>query len=158
MPNPVRLLLVGLGVVLLQWLVFDRLLLWGAYADVVLLFVALQGVRYGRVVGTVTGFLTGLAMDFLTAGTPFGLFAMLKTLVGFLVGYFRAEQGENLRVYPMQAFLGALAVALVHNGLLVITLALDQDTRTMFLITGLWLGSALYTAAVATVGALFRNR
>ena len=30
----------GLGVVLLQWLVFGRLQLWGAYPDVVLLFVA----------------------------------------------------------------------------------------------------------------------
>lgn len=158
MPHFVRPVLIGIGVVLLQWLVFDKLLLWGAYADVVLLFVALQAVRFGPTTGAVVGFATGLAMDLLIPGTPLGLFAMLKTLVGFTVGFFKSEQGANLRVYPSQAFLGALVVALVHNGLMVILLALDQDTRTLFLITGLWFGSALYTAAVATVGSLFRNR
>ena len=158
MPNPVRLVLSGLGVVLLQWLVFTHLTLWGAYADVVLLFVAIVGLRYGREAGTVAGFVGGLLMDFATPGTPLGLFATLKTLLGFAIGFFRPEQGEVSRLYPGQAFLGALAVALVHNGLMVIILALNQQTRTLFLITGLWFGSALYTAAVAFIGALFRSR
>jgi rod shape-determining protein MreD len=158
MPNPVRLVLFGLGVVLLQWLVFNHLTLWGAYADVVLLFVALVAVRYGREAGTVAGFAGGLLMDFATPGTPLGLFTMLKTLLGFVIGFFRSEQGEGARLYPGQAVVGALAVALVHNGLMVIILALNQETRTLFLITGLWIGSALYTAAVAFIGALFRSR
>ena len=158
MPNPVRLVLLGLGVVLLQWLVFNHLRLWGAYADVVLLFVALQGVRYGRAAGTISGFVGGLLMDLVTPGAPLGLFMTLKTLLGFVIGVFRSEQGETLRLHPPQAAVGALVVTLVHNGLMVIILALNQDTRNLFLITGLWVGSALYTAAVAFVGALFRSR
>jgi hypothetical protein len=82
----------------------------------------------------------------------------LKTLLGFVIGIFRSEQGENLRLYPPQAAAGAFVVGLVHNGLMVIILALDQETRNLFLITGLWVGSALYTAAVAFIGSLFRNR
>src|SRR5690606_23663908 len=54
-----RQVLFGLGVVLLQWLVFGRLKLWGAYPDIVLLFVAWIGLRFGRVGGSVAGFLTG---------------------------------------------------------------------------------------------------
>ena len=156
MPAPLRLALGGLLAVLLQWLVFGRLRLWGAYPDVVLLFVALQAVRYGRTVGTATGFGTGLLMD-AVYGT-WGLEMTLKTLMGFVVGLFRSELGPDLRVRPEQAFLGGLLVAIVHHGLRVIVLALDQDTRTTFLITGLWFGSALYTAFVAFVLSLYRPR
>ena len=53
-----RLALGGLLAVLLQWLLFGRLRLWGAYPDVVLLWVALQALRYGRLTGTVAGFAT----------------------------------------------------------------------------------------------------
>jgi rod shape-determining protein MreD len=145
-------------VVLLQWLVFNHLTLWGAYADVVLLFVALQAVRYGRTAGTVAGFAGGLLMDLLSPGTPLGLFMTLKTVLGFVVGVFRSELGESLRLWPPQAAAGAFVVTLVHNGLMVMILALGEETRNLFLVTGLWLGSALYTAAVAFVGALFRSR
>ncbi len=158
MPKLVRLVLLGLGVVLLQWLVFNHLVLWGAYADVVLLFVALQALRYGRVVGTLTGFVCGLLMDLVSVGTPFGLFMTLKTLIGFVAGVFRSEQGEGLRLHPPQASAGAFVVTLVHNGLMIIILALGEETRNVLLITGLWIGAAVYTAAVAFVGALFRSR
>ncbi len=156
MPPPIRLVLGGLVAVLLQWLVFGRLQLWGAYPDVVLLFVALQAVRYGRVVGTVAGFASGFLLDVLL-GT-WGLHMLVKTLMGFTVGLFRSELGVHLRIGPPTAFLGALLVAVVHHGLMVIILALDHATRTTFLITGLWFGSAFYTAAVAFLFALFRSR
>lgn len=151
-----RLALGGLLAVALQWLVFGRLRLWGAYPDVVLLWVAFLALRYGRVPGAVAGFSAGLLMD-MVYGT-WGLEMILKTTVGFVVGFFRSELGENLRIKPPQAFLGALLVAVVHHGLRVIILALDLDTRTTFLITGLWFGSALYTAFVAFVISLFRRQ
>ena len=51
----------------------------------------------------------------------------------------------------------ALIVVVFHNGLMTIALALDQDTRTPFLIAGLWFGGAVYTAFVAAVIGLFRR-
>ena len=39
-----------------------------------------------------------------------------------------------------------------------LVLALDVGTRTPFLVFGLWLGGALYTAVVALAGSLFRVR
>lgn len=54
-----RTTLLGVLVVVLQWLVLNRLRLWGAYPDAVLLFVAYLGLTYGRRVGLIGGFLSG---------------------------------------------------------------------------------------------------
>jgi rod shape-determining protein MreD len=156
MPVVLRQVLVGLGVVALQWLVFGRLKLWGAYPDVVLLFVAFVGLRFGRVGGTVAGFLTGFLMDVLY-GT-WGIQMFIKTLLGFVVGLFESEGTEGPRLGPVQTGLGALGLALVHNGLFVVFLALANATRTPTLITSLWIGSAVYTALVAVVWSLARSR
>ncbi|MEM0961452.1 MAG: rod shape-determining protein MreD [Bacteroidota bacterium] len=156
MPNVLRQVGLGLVVILVQWLL-SNLRLWDVWPDVVLLYIAFAALRRGRVAGAVTGFGTGLAMDFFITGTP-GLNTVLKTLMGFIIGFFRAEQGEYLRLTPPQAFVGALVIAVVHNGLMTIILALDQDTRTPFLVFGLWLGASLYTAIVALAASLFRTR
>jgi hypothetical protein len=51
--------------------------------------------------------------------------------------------------------LGSLVLALLHTGLLVALLALQAQATTGFLLYGLWLGSALYTAGVGGIVALF---
>ena len=161
MPVLLRQVALGVGVVLLQWLVFLRLPLWDVVPDVVLLYVALQALQYGRVTGAIAGFGAGLLMDvvlFATTGAPLGLNAMLKTLMGFVIGLFRSDQGDKMRIDPIQAFIGAFVIAVVHNGLLTILKALDLDTRNLFLIFGVWIGASLYTAVVALVASLFRTR
>jgi len=157
MPYVLRQVGLGLAVVLLQWLL-SNLELWDVWPDVVLLYVAYVALRRGRVAGAVTGFWTGLLMDFVIMQDNLGLNAILKTLMGFVIGLFRSEQGDNLRLTPPQAFLGALVIAIVQNGLMTIILAIDKDTRTPFLVFGLWLGASLYTAFVALAGSLFRAR
>lgn len=156
MPVVLRQALIGLGVVALQWLVLGRLKLWGAYPDVVLLYVAWVGLRFGRASGTTAGFLTGFLMDVLY-GT-WGIQMFVKTLLGFVVGVFESEGSEGPRLGPLQVGLGALGLALVHNGLVVVFLALANATRTPTLITSLWIGSAIYTAVVAVVWSLVRSR
>ena len=110
MPALLRQLALGAGVVLVQWLVFQRLPLWGVVPDVVLLFVALRALQYGRVAGAVTGFGAGLFLDLLLipSGGALGLHAMLKTVMGFVIGFFRSDQGDKMRIDPIQAFVGAL--------------------------------------------------
>lgn len=157
MPYVLRQVALGLAVVLAQWLL-SNLQLWDVWPDVVLLYVAYVALRRGRVAGAVTGFGTGLAMDILVTPHLLGINTVLKTLMGFVIGLFQSEQGEHLRLTPPQAFLGALVIAVVHNGLMTIVLALDEGTRTPFLVFGLWLGAALYTAVVALAVSLFRSR
>lgn len=156
MPSLVRQALIGVLVFVAQWLVLDRLSLWGAYPDAALLFVAWMGLRNGRRAGAITGFTMGLLIDIIH--DTWGIHMLVKTLVGFLVGLFPANERETLLIMPQQAFVGSLVIALLHNGLLVLLLALDAGTRNTFMITALWIGSALYTAAVGTLASLFNTR
>ena len=156
MPFAVRHVIYGFLILILQWLVLGRLHLWGAYPDAVLLFVAWVGLRHGRQLGSIAGFSLGLLMDAIY-GT-WGIHMFVKTLVGFLVGLFPANERETLLIMPQQAFLGGLVIALLHNGLLVSIIAIQSGARNMYLVLALWVGSSLYTAFVGTVAALFSSR
>jgi rod shape-determining protein MreD len=153
MSRSARLLLTAVGVFLLQWLVLGRLRLYGTYPDAVMLFLTWYALHEGRQRGTLTGFGLGAAMD-VVYGT-WGIHMLVKTLVGFTVGSFAVEGRKPLLIQPQQALLGALVIGLLHNGLIVILLALQTEATNSFLIYGLWLGSAVYTAGVAYVTSLF---
>ena len=153
MSRSARLLLTALGVFLLQWLVLGRLRIYGTYPDAVVLFLTWYALHEGRQRGTLTGFGLGAAMD-VVYGT-WGIHMLVKTLLGFTLGSFAVEERKPLLIQPQQALLGALAIALLHNGLIVILLALQTEATNSFLIYGLWLGSAVYTAGVAYVASLF---
>lgn len=156
MPLIIRRALIGLVIVLVQWTVLGHLRIWGAYPDAVLLYVAWLGLRHGRLAGSVSGFGLGLLMDAIY-GT-WGIHAFIKTVLGFLVGLFPANERETLLIQPQQAFIGSLVIALLHNGLLATFLAVQSGARTTFLITVLWLGSSLYTSIVGTIASLFNTR
>lgn len=151
-----RKLLFGILVLLLQWLVLGRLRIWGVFPDAVLLFLVLMALRGGRLEGAVLGFLLGFGMDFLY-GT-WGIHMLAKTVIGFIVGIFAIDSRDSLIITPTQALIGALVIALVHNGMTVIFYALAAGTRTPFLIFGLWIGSAVYTAVLALIAAMFGTR
>lgn len=157
MPSLVREILVGVGVVLLQWLVFGRLTIYGAFPDVVLLYVAWVALRFGRAGGAIAGFGTGLLLG--AVYDMWGSQMLVKTIMGFVVGHFATDTRDAPHFGPVQAFGGALALALVHNGLLAIILALDHGTRTAsFLIGAFWVGSAVLTAIVAMLWTVVRSR
>jgi rod shape-determining protein MreD len=153
MSRSARRLLVALGVFALQWLVLGRLRIYGTYPDAVMLFLTWYALHEGRQRGMLMGFGLGLALD--VAYGTWGVHMFVKTLVGFFAGLFAVEERKPLFIQPQQAFLGGLVIALLHNGLLVILLALQTEATNAFLIYGLWLGSALYSAGVAFVGSLF---
>lgn len=156
MSSLARQAILGVLVFVAQWLVLDRLALWGAYPDAALLFVAWMGLRNGRRAGAISGFTMGFFIDLIH--DTWGIHMLVKTLVGFLVGIFPANERETLLIMPQQAFVGGLVIALLHNVLLILLLALDAGTRNTFMITALWIGSALYTALVGTLASLFNTR
>ena len=156
MPTFFRTVFLGFGVFLLQWLILGRLTLWGAYPDAVLLFVAWLGVRKGRQWGAVGGFILGFMLD--VVYDTWGMHMLLKTLIGFLLGLFPSSEREGLLILPRQAFLGGLVIALVHNGIFVTMLALQAGARNSFLVAGLWIGYALYTAFLGTFAYMMSSR
>ena len=153
----VRHALIGVGVVLVQWLVLERLEIYGATPDAVLLYVLWMSLNYGRQSGSLVGFAVGFLAD-LAYGSWMGLNTFLKTLVGFFGSYFPATRREILLIRPGQAFVGGLVVALLHNGLRVLLIAVETSSRSLSLVTGEWLGASLYTAVLAFLAALFYNR
>lgn len=156
MPQTFRYALIGLAVFLAQWLVFGRLSVFGATPDAVLLFVAWLGLREGRRYGLVAGFALGLLMD--AATEMWGIHMFAKSLVGFLVGLFPASERETLLIQPQQAFAGGLVIALMHNGIVVLFGALTARAASLSLVTGDWIGAAVYTALVSLLAALFLSR
>ena len=153
MSRSARRLLAAAGVFALQWLIVGRLRIYGTYPDAVLLFLGWYALRAGRRRGTMTGAGLGLAMD--VAYGTWGIHMFVKTLIGFLVGRFAVDEHTSLIIRPQQALFGGLVLALLHNGLLVALVALQTQATTGFLLYGLWLGSALYTALVGGIAALF---
>ncbi|MDZ4701565.1 MAG: rod shape-determining protein MreD [Rhodothermales bacterium] len=157
MPVLLRIALTGLIAVLLQWIVLGRLRLWGAYPDGVLIFIAWLGFAYGRRTGAVSGFAFGFLMDVIY-GT-WGIQMFVKTGVGFMVGFFQnPDQRDMPIVRPPQAFLMALVIALLHNGLLVALLVLQSGSRDISIVFSHWIGAAVYTAVVANIAARFVTR
>lgn len=153
MPVLLRNILLGVAVLLVQWLIAGRLQIWGAYADIVLIFLTLQALRHGRLVGSLAGFGLGLALDIIY-GT-WGIQMFTKTLVGFLIGLFADVERGAPYFTPGQAVVGMLVISLLHNGLMVVFHALESGTRNLFMITALWIGSSVYTAVIAGIAAPF---
>ncbi len=139
---------------ILQWLFFGRLQLWGAYPDVVLLFVAWIALRHGRLAGSIIGFFAGFVLDAIYGS--WGIQMFVKALTGFLIGLPVLQELESYLRYPHETFIGVFIVALVHNGILVLLVALQSGSLTSNLVTELWVGCAIYTAFVALIAALFR--
>lgn len=156
MSRTVRLTLTAAGIFLLQWLIVGRLRIFGAYPDVVLLFLAWYALHEGRRRGALVGFALGLAMD--VAYGTWGTHMFVKTLLGFVMGLFTVQSRTELVIQPHQAVLASFFIALLHNGLVVAFLALQTEVTTSFLLYGLWLGSALYTAVVGGIGSLFTTQ
>jgi len=156
MTTALRFGLLGVAVFLAQWLVLGRLPVFGATPDAVLLFVAWTGLRFGRRYGLLVGFVFGLLLD--AVYDTWGMHMFVKSLVGFLIAFVPTNERETLLIQPQQAFTGGFLIALVHNGLFVAFQALAAGGATLAMVTGEWLGGALYTAFVALVGALFLNR
>lgn len=104
----------------LQKLLFDRLLIFGAKPDTLLLLTVWIARREGQSLGTTAGFFIGLFMDLLH-GTM-GLDAFSKTVSGFVAGFFsNPDDLEKLSNFilatALASFFGTSAYELVSSAL-----------------------------------------
>lgn len=103
-----------------QKLLFDRLLIFGAKPDAMLLLAVWIARREGQSFGTTAGFVIGLLMDLLH-GTM-GLDAFSKTVSGFVAGFFSnpddLEKVSNFLIATaLAALFGTSAYELVSTAL-----------------------------------------
>ena len=76
-----------LVVVLFETALLSNIVFLPVVPDLLLLVVLYISVFNGSLVGETTGFVSGLLLDFITAA-PLGLNCLLRTLMGFLAGFF----------------------------------------------------------------------
>ena len=141
-----------LAVVVAHTLLADLVAIGGVSPDLPLIAIVFLALRYGQIPGTLAGFGSGLALDFLSAGDGvMGLSALAKTVAGFLAGYFYSETKAQqlLGGYEFIILVGATAV--VHNTIYFVVLLQGTDIGWSLAILRYGIPSALYTAAVALI-------
>lgn len=106
------LLLFFLHLLFYQYLAFGDLL-----PDLFLVLVVFTGLRLGAMTGSLAGFLTGLVQDSFSF-TFFGLHALSKTIVGFVIGKSRqAFYGNNILVQFIIIFASKFLHDLIFYGI-----------------------------------------
>ena len=89
----------------------------GAHPDLMLLLPIAFGLVAGSEIGAAMGFAAGLLAD-LFVGTPFGLSALVYTLVGFSVGISEGDRlGGGWWVTPLMASVASAAGVVLFAGL-----------------------------------------
>ncbi|MBQ9626087.1 MAG: rod shape-determining protein MreD, partial [Treponema sp.] len=73
--------------VLIETALLSNIFFLPAMPDFLLLCVLYFSIRNGKVAGELTGFASGLLLDFLS-GSPFGLNCLVRTAIGFFAGFF----------------------------------------------------------------------
>ncbi len=117
--------------------------------DILVVWIVYLSIREGQLVGTVAGFLIGLAVDLMSGSDGMlGLSALAKTVAGFAAGYFYNENKtqQTLGGYP---FIIAVAVAsLLHNIIYFVIFLQGSPLGLQSIILMYGIPATLYTAAV----------
>lgn len=112
-----RVVLVVVVVLTIQQALLAGLRVRGAHPDLMLLLPIAFGLVGGSERGAAMGFVSGLLAD-LFVGTPFGLSALVYTLVGFGVGMTEGDSlGGGWWVTPLTATVASAAGVLLYAGL-----------------------------------------
>ncbi len=85
--------------------ILSNIVVLPAVPDLVLLVVLYVSVKNGSLVGEISGFISGLLLDFLSAA-PLGLNSFLRTLIAYVTGLFSGS--FNLDAIFMPALTGCL--------------------------------------------------
>ena len=117
----IRLGLVLIAVVVLQFSIVSQLTVVGVHPEIVWLLPLMVGMLAGSEAGAVVGFISGLMIDSLLP-TPFGLSALVGASVGFASGLLSeqgvlAGGGEIWWVTPTVGGIGSMLAVLLYASL-----------------------------------------
>ncbi|MDR0524761.1 MAG: rod shape-determining protein MreD [Spirochaetaceae bacterium] len=102
---------------MLQSTLLRRLAVYHAVPDFVLVIIVFSAYSNGMMTGQLTGFFSGLMLDFLSAA-PLGLNMLVRTLIGALAGLIKGAFYLDTVFLPMFLCAGATALkALILSGL-----------------------------------------
>lgn len=102
---------------MLQSTILRRLAVYHAVPDLVLVIIVFSAYNNGTMTGQLTGFFSGLLLDFLSAA-PLGLNMLIRTLIGALSGLIKGAFYLDTLFLPMFLCAGATGLkALLLSGL-----------------------------------------
>ena len=140
---------------ILQSTLLSHLALYRAVPDIALGIVVYAAYVNGVMAGQLSGFLCGVAMDFLSAA-PFGLNAFVRTLIGAFVGLMKGTFFLDVLLLPM--ILCASATLLKASLLLVLNLLMGAAVHAYPLAAPiLWAELALNTVIAPFLFAFLRR-
>lgn len=142
--RPGRLAVVILGGLTLQVTLFSRFSFDGARPDVMVLLAVLAGYLGGPDRGAIAGFSAGIAFD-VVLSTPFGLSALVYTIVGYATGVATAGMVRSSRLAP--AGIAAVGSAAAMVAYAVVGAVLGQPTLEGPSLTAI----VVYVAAINAV-------
>jgi rod shape-determining protein MreD len=130
-PLALRLLVLGLGVVLVQVTAVSQITILGTNADITPLVVAFVGLLCGSVLGATFGFVAGLFVDMALLQT-LGLSSLVYIACGYGAGRLRELRDPQAGATPL--VVGALATAVATIGFSLMNFLLGVDAPVSFLL------------------------
>jgi rod shape-determining protein MreD len=138
--------------VLLQTTLVGLLAVGDIVPDLPLLWIVMLAILRGQVPATVAGFGIGLTLDLLGGGSGvLGLNALVKTVAGFLAGYFYGENKIQQTLGSSQFLVIVSLAAAVHNVLYFVIFLQGGDLSTGTMLLRYGLPSTAYTAAAGLI-------
>lgn len=101
-----------------QVCILSNITILPSYPDLLLIILLFVSLHNGCLLAETTGFISGLLLDFLSAG-PFGLNALIRTILGFILGFFNRTINTNGFFLP--ALLGFAVTILKYLLLLLVS-------------------------------------
>lgn len=152
-----RLVVVALALIIIQTAVVPFISIATIIPDVLMIWIVFVAIRFGQIPATIAGFSTGLLID-LIGGQFIGLFALSKTIAGFLAGYFYNENKIEQMLGSYQFLIVVGFSSFVHNVIYFVIAAQGGEMEISTAIFRFGLFSTFYTAVAALFPLFFYSR
>jgi rod shape-determining protein MreD len=150
----IRTLLTGIGIVIIQIVLFRNLRIFDAEADLVLVYVLWMCTQRNKTESILFAAFFGLLQDSLT--DLWGLHMFSKTLVVFILHTYLNRISENRFIF-WQIFLIVLLIAFLHNIIFFSVSFFSEIYSPEYVVWNLLFLSSMLTAVVAGFLHLVRN-
>ncbi len=138
------------ALILVQATIMHWVSLDGITPDLLTIWLVYLALKQGQLRATVWGFSIGVVFD-LVAGNFIGLSALVKTICGFVAGYFFNENKTALILGSYRFVVVILVASFIQNTIYFITFTRGTEISLFSAIIQHGLSTTLYTAIVSLV-------
>ncbi|MCQ2578509.1 MAG: rod shape-determining protein MreD [Treponema sp.] len=126
-----RALLILFATVVVESAILSNIYILPCVPDILLIFTVYLSILNGKTFGELSGFSSGLIMDFFT-GVPYGFNTLLRTLIGYIFGNFHKKVIIGRMFIPMVSVGAATLVKALLTWLITILFPLTVNQLNIF--------------------------